>query len=436
VTEIVPLALPPTKLPPDNVMAFARRAPLPWLYVPPWMSNVPPIVIAPPPPVKPFDVFCWLKLPAPIVADALELAVNVCDPDSVMAFVTLTVPVVARPVKLPPDKVIAFAESAPLPGLYVPAVMLSVPPTVIVPPPPLKPFDVFPTLRLPAMIVDIALELAVKVCDPETARAFVQVMSPVALPPAKLPPDNVMAFTPRFPLPCVYVPEVMLSVPLMVMAPAPPVKPFDVFPTLRLAAPIVDDVLELPVKVCEPDTSSAPVTEIVPAPLLPVKAPADSDMAPTCSAPPAWVYVLAAFWMLRVPPTVIAPPQLLMSPPFRTTSPVVLNAFPPLPVSLPFVIVREAIVDVPVPTATLTVTVTFVLMVTAAPFAAAVTPGMQLLQVPPDQDHREVVFQFVPVPVQVAVSAEADPPSAMTATATSNPSASGPRPARRTTLAL
>ena len=118
------------------------------------MSNVPPIVIAPPPPVKPFDVFRWLKLAAPIVADVLELALNECEPDKIIALVTLTVPAAVPPVKLPPDNIIESACNAPAPGVYVPAMMLSAPSTVIVPAPPLNPFEVLLTLRLPAWIAD------------------------------------------------------------------------------------------------------------------------------------------------------------------------------------------------------------------------------------------------------------------------------------------
>jgi hypothetical protein len=118
-------------------------------------------------------------------------------------------------------------------------------------------------------------------------------------------------------------------------------------------------------------------------------------------------------------------------------SPEVFKAFVPDPVSVPFVTVIEAIVVEPVPTPVLTVTVTFEPITTVALFAAAVAeaPGTQFAQVPL-QDHLEAVFQLALPPVQVAVSAEAEPPSAMTAAATSNPSASGPRPAPRTTLAL
>jgi hypothetical protein len=211
-------------------------------------------VIDPAEPVNPFDVFDWLKLPTAIVDDALVLAVNVCEADSAIALVAPIVPVALPPTNEPPESVIALAASAPLPCVYVPDVMVSVPVTVTVPAPAVKPFDVFPMLRLPAVTVDEELELAVNACEPESVMALVQPTVPVALPPAKLPPDNVMAFADRAPLPCVYVPDVMLSVPLMVIAPAPPVKPFIVLPTLRLAAPIVDEALELPANECVPDT--------------------------------------------------------------------------------------------------------------------------------------------------------------------------------------
>jgi hypothetical protein len=151
--------------------------------------------------VKPFDEFVWLKLPTAIDDDALELAVKVCEPDSAIAFVTPTVPVALPPANVPPESAIALADSAPLPCVYVPDVMVIVPLTVTVPAPAVKPFDVFPMLRLAAVNVDDELELAVKVWEPDSTIEVVMPTAPVAAPPTKLPPDPVMAFAASAPLP-------------------------------------------------------------------------------------------------------------------------------------------------------------------------------------------------------------------------------------------
>jgi hypothetical protein len=83
--------------------------------------------------------------------------------------------------------------------------MSSVPLTVTNPAPAVKLAE-FCRVKLPAVTFDEELELAVNACVPDSTIEVVEVIVPVALPPAKLPPDNVMAFAFRAPLPCVYVP--------------------------------------------------------------------------------------------------------------------------------------------------------------------------------------------------------------------------------------
>jgi len=95
-------------------------------------------------------------LPALMLADELELAVNVNEPDSARAPVTETVPVAEPPAQVPADSVIALAANAPLPGVYVLLLLLmvTVPPTLTVPEPAMK----SPPLRVSPPEVVMLLE--------------------------------------------------------------------------------------------------------------------------------------------------------------------------------------------------------------------------------------------------------------------------------------
>jgi hypothetical protein len=124
------------------------------------------------------------------------------------------VPVVEPPAKVPPENDVLVGSSEPLPGVYVPPVMYIVPATltppeppvklplfrvksllvVKVPPPAVNPPDVFPSVKVAALMVAEALELAVNVKEPEVCRLVVTTTAPLFEPPAHDPADSDIAF--------------------------------------------------------------------------------------------------------------------------------------------------------------------------------------------------------------------------------------------------
>src|SRR5437764_13463728 len=84
------MTVPPAVYEPPVLLNFPPTVSVPvgGAKVPPEIARSPVIVMVPPPPVNPPDEFDWLKLAAVMVAEVLELAVNVCVPDSCMSPVT------------------------------------------------------------------------------------------------------------------------------------------------------------------------------------------------------------------------------------------------------------------------------------------------------------------------------------------------------------
>ena len=315
VTDPVELktTVPPAVYEPPVLLNFPPivSVPVGGVKVPPEIARSPVVVMAPPPPVKPPDEFDWLKLAAVMLAEVLELAVKVCVPDSCMAPETEIAPVCAPPANDPPDRDVEEGLSRPLPGVYVPLVMVNAPPMVTVPAPAMKlpPFKV----KVPAVMVAEELELAVKVCVPDTCK----VARDGDIPRGRAAcegacRERVEAALSR-PLPGVYVPPVMVNAVVTVMVAPPPVKP-DVFARLRLLALMVAAALELAVNACVPDSWMAPETEIFPVVAPPANEPAESDMEAALSWPLPGVYVppvmVNAVVTVMVPPPPVKPPDV------------------------------------------------------------------------------------------------------------------------------
>ena len=191
------------------------------------------------------------------------------------------------------------------------------------------------------------------------------------------------------------MPPVIVNAAVTVMVPPPPVKPA-VFARLRLLAVMVEEALELAVKLCVPDSCMAPETEISPVVAPPANEPPESDVETALSRPLPWVYVPLV--MFNAAPTVTLPAPAVKLPPLKVRSPEVATVNVPVNVVVPPVIVMEAIEAEP-PLMLVSIA-TFAPMFTVAPAAAAVTPGMQPAHVPPVQVQRAAVFQRLRPPLE------------------------------------
>jgi hypothetical protein len=118
------------------------------------------------------------------------------------------------------------------------------------------------------------------------------------------------------------------------------------------------------------------------------------------------VYVLLLLLMVSVVPTVTVPDPPVKSPPLKVSPAEVVTVLEPDTVAAPPVMVIVPIVDEPPPT--LVSIETFDPMLTSAPDAAAVTPGIhfvpdvpfQVHEALPVQVHRFWLFQLLEPPLE------------------------------------